>query len=371
MECKHFGICGSCNFYNESYEEQLKIKEHKLKSELAPFYQGSIEVYNSPASNFRSRAEFRIWHEEGKAFYAMTNLDKNGIVKLEECPKVAPPIEEKMWEMLHLVNSSKLLSFKLFSIEFLASNLSEVLVTLIYHKKLDEDWQKEARGLEAKLDILIIGRSKAQKLVLTKESVIQMFEIEDRSYWYTYMDGGFIQPNASVNAKMITWACKQASTIQGRDMFESYCGLGNFTIPLSRYFSKILAAEVSKKSIQNAKENCKANKIDNISFVRLSSEEMSEALARKRVFHRLEGVDLDSYDFNLALVDPPRAGLDSDTLQLIAGMEHIIYISCNVATLTRDLEELCRTHEVVSAAMFDQFAYSTHMESGVFLKIKP
>ena len=280
----------------------------------------------------------------------------------------APPIEEKMWEMLSLINSSKLLSFKLFSIEFLASNLGEVLVTLIYHKKLDEDWQKEARGLEAKLDILIIGRSKAQKLVLTKESVIQMLEIEDQSYWYTYMDGGFIQPNASVNAKMIIWACKQASTIQGRDMFESYCGLGNFTIPLSRYFSKVLAAEVSKKSIQNAKENCKANKIDNISFVRLSSEEMSEALARKRVFHRLEGVDLDSYDFNLALVDPPRAGLDSDTLKLISTIEHIIYISCNVATLARDLEELCRTHEVVSAAMFDQFAYSTHMESGVFLK---
>ena len=371
MECKHFGACGSCNFYGKSYEKQLSFKEDKLKSGLKSFYGGDVEVFSSPELHFRSRAEFRIWHEEGKAFYAMTNLEKNGIVKLEECPKVVRSIEEKMWEMLRLINSSKLLSFKLFSVEFLASDLGEVLVTLIYHKRLDEDWKKEASGLEAKLDILVIGRSKAQKIVLTKDSVIQMLEIEGKNYWYTYMDGGFTQPNTSVNTKMIEWACKQVKKIEPKDMFESYCGLGNFTIPLSTYFDKVLAAEISKKSIQNAKENCKTNKIENITFARLSSEEMSEALSGKREFNRLKDIDLDSYDFNLALVDPPRAGLDSDTLKLIATMEHIIYISCNPETLQRDLLELSKTHEIVNAAMFDQFAYSTHMESGVFLKIKP
>jgi tRNA (uracil-5-)-methyltransferase len=79
-------------------------------------------------------------------------------------------------------------------------------------------------------------------------------------------------------------------------------------------------------------------------------------------------VDLEHYDFRCVLVDPPRAGLDEGTIGLISGMEYIIYISCNPQTLARDLETLTRTHEVMEAAMFDQFPHTEHVESGVFLR---
>ena len=167
---------------------------------------------------------------------------------------------------------------------------------------------------------------------------------------------------------MIEWAIKQAKKVGYGDFLESYCGLGNFTIPLSKYFDKVLATEISKLSIKSAKENCVLNGVENIEFIRLSSEEMTQALNRVREFRRLEGINLDSYNFSTVLVDPPRAGLDSDTINLISNTPNIIYISCNPQTLARDLEILTQTHTIKDSAIFDQFPHTHHIESGVFLE---
>lgn len=368
MYCKHFGECGSCGLYELSYDEQLVRKTQRVKELLLPVYDGEITTFNSPQSHYRARAEFRVWHNGDKCDYAMSNITKNGVVMINECPKVIAPIENRMWEMLKLINTSKLLSHKLFGVEFLASTLDEVLVTLLYHKKLDDDWLKEAKGLEAKLDVSIIGRSKGQKLTLSKESVNERLVIEDKNFWYMHYEGGFTQPNPFVNTQMISWAKGKAKSIGYGDLLESYCGLGNFTLPLSDCFSKVLATEVSKRSIYNALENCELNSIQNINFIRLSSEEMTQALGKKREFNRLRDIDLDSYDFSCVLVDPPRAGLDHDTIKLISNIEHIIYISCNPDTLARDMAVLSQTHETLDAAIFDQFPHTEHIESGVFLK---
>ncbi len=166
---------------------------------------------------------------------------------------------------------------------------------------------------------------------------------------------------------MIEWAIKQAKKVGYGDFLESYCGLGNFTLPLSHYFNKVLATEISKGSIKAALENCVLNGVENITFARLASEEMTEALNGKREFNRLREIDLKSYSFSTVLVDPPRAGLDKGTMELISKIENIIYISCNPETLARDLETLTQTHHVVEAAMYDQFPHTPHVESGVFL----
>jgi tRNA (uracil-5-)-methyltransferase len=115
-------------------------------------------------------------------------------------------------------------------------------------------------------------------------------------------------------------------------------------------------------------ENCARNGIENITFARLASEEMTEALNGVREFSRLKGIDLESYNFSTVLVDPPRAGLDEGTIALISNIENIIYVSCNPETLARDLETLTKTHSVATAAIFDQFPHTEHIESGVLLK---
>ncbi len=366
MNCSHFGKCGACNLYDKAYQEALKWKENHLKGLLEPFYQGEIKLFESPKSGHRARAEFKIWHKGERAFYAMTNLEKSGVELLDECPKVIDSIKELQYRLLEEINHNKLLKEKLFSIEFLGTTTNELLVTMIYHKRLEDEWIQEAKRLEEKFGIFIIGRSRKQKIVLSQEYVIEKLTIKDKDYIYKYYEGGFTQPNPFINQKMIEWAIDVASKEQ--DFLELYCGLGNFTIPMSRYYEKVLATEISKNSIKAAKENCILNSIENIEFVRMDASDTAKALEGVREFRRLKDIDIKKYQFDTVLVDPPRAGLDSITRELIQKFKNIIYISCNPLTLARDLEELSKTHKVIKAALFDQFPYTKHIESGVYLE---
>ena len=92
------------------------------------------------------------------------------------------------------------------------------------------------------------------------------------------------------------------------DLLELYCGNGNFTAVLAQHFKSVLATEISKISVRSAETNFTHNKVDNVSVVRMSSEEFTQALNGERPFRRLKDIDLDSYNFSTIFVDPPRAG---------------------------------------------------------------
>jgi tRNA (uracil-5-)-methyltransferase len=188
----------------------------------------------------------------------------------------------------------------------------------------------------------------------------------NKEYIYKIEENSFLQPNTKVNEKMIAWV-KENSSGFGGDFLELYCGHGNFTLPLSENFDKVLATEVSKASIRAALENVSINDIKNITFVRLSSEELSCALNGEREFRRLKDINIKKYNFKTVFVDPPRAGVDKKTLELLQRFDNIIYISCNPLTLKRDLEILTKTHKVEKFSIFDQFAYTNHMECGIIL----
>ena len=368
MNCKHFGSCGSCNLYNLNYIDELNLKKERILELFKRFELEDIKIFPSKEINYRARAEFRIWHSNDKIYYAMGNLNRDGVILIEECPKVIEAIKSIMWRLKDLIESSKILKDKLFSIEFLSVNSGNVLTTLIYHKKLNGIWEEEAKELERELNIYIIGRSRKQRVVLSQDFLIQNLTIRDIEYRYRYYELGFTQPNPYINQKMVEWTIDMVKSIKEGELLETYCGLGNFTIPLSKYFKRVLATEISKSSIKSAKENCKLNGVDNIEFVRLSASELTQALKGEREFRRLKDIDLDSYNFSTILVDPPRGGLDKDSLDLVSKFDNIIYISCNPKTLKRDLETIIKTHNIKNYALFDQFPHTEHIESGVFLR---
>ena len=168
---------------------------------------------------------------------------------------------------------------------------------------------------------------------------------------------------------MIEWACEQATGQRG-DLLELYCGNGNFTLPLSGHFEHVIATELSKASIRAARENIEDNRVDNVHMIRLSAEEVTQAIAGERPFRRLAELPRSLAEFKLdtLFVDPPRAGLDKRTERMAAGFDSILYISCNPNTLADNLRHLCQTHRIEAFAQFDQFPYTDHMECGVFLR---
>jgi len=370
MDCNYFGICGSCTLGGQPYEAQLNKKVAIEKKRFENFWNNKIDIIKSSDGAFRNRAEFRIWrtfdqNDNATYSYAMNDTNKKTL-PIISCSIVSQSIATLMPKLLEQIQNNEILNQKLFSCEFLSSTTNDILVTLIYHTKLDQTWIDEAKKIENKLNIKIIGRSRKQKLIISEDFINEQLNIQHSTFYIKYQEGGFTQPNQYVNRQMISWVLNNIDAKD--DLCELYCGGGNFTIPLSKKFNKVLATEISKTSIKSAKINCELNNINNIAFIRMSSEEFVEAKNKVRKFTRLKDIDLDSYKFSTLFLDPPRAGLDETTTKLAQNFEQIIYISCNPETLHRDLEVLTQTHHIEKFALFDQFAYSNHIESGVILK---
>lgn len=365
MECNYFGKCGSCTLHEMSYEDQLLFKLEQTRSEFGEFFDKEVEIFASKQKHFRARAEFRIYHSDGKISYAMNGRVKGEIVPIDECLIVDRAIYDLMPKLLSRLQDLKV-EQRLFGIEFLSSSRGEVTVTLLYHKKVDEQMQSILSRLADELSISIIARSRGERVVFGRDHIVEELIVDGKKYYYKQIEASFTQPNRGVNEQMISWSLKDLKFCDA-DLLELYCGAGNFTIPFASRFANILATEISKSSIAAAKANLLLNGVHNTQFARLSSEELRSALLRERAFKRLEGVDLAKFNLMTLFVDPPRSGLDPKTLEFASGFSQVIYISCNPATLKRDLEVLCKTHSVVSMAIFDQFAHTNHLEMGVKL----
>lgn len=327
-------------------------------------------VFTSPKTHYRMRAEFRIWHDEERLNYVMFKKESpKEPVEIHDFPIASKIITELMPRLRDKLQMNEELRRKLFQVEFLSTTTGDMLVSLLYHKRLDENWSIEAAKLSGELNIKIIGRARKQKFVIGDDFVTEKLTIDKHEYKYRQFENAFTQPNAAINVEMINWALSCCDNIGG-DLLELYCGNGNFTIPLAAKFNKVLATEISKSSVAAANHNCQENSVENITMLRMSSEEFTSAWNKEREYRRLKDIDLDSFDLKTILVDPPRAGLDNDTLKLAQRFDNILYISCNPQTLADNLAILSKSHTIVKTAFFDQFPYTQHLESGVLLQRK-
>jgi tRNA (uracil-5-)-methyltransferase len=351
----------------DQYPQQLDAKAEKIRQQFAEFKPPALQIFSSPSLQFRMRAEFKIWHQDDDSYFAMFNREQpKQPVRIDNFSIGAALIQQLMQSLLTAIKGSPILRHKLFQVEFLTTLSGEALVTMIYHKALDEHWQQLAEQLQQQLNINIIGRSKKQRLVLNTDFVTEQLQVNGQRYDFQQVENSFTQPNATVNQKMLSWALENSKT-QGGDLLELYCGNGNFTVVLAQNFSRVLATEISKTSVKSAHYNFALNQVNNVTVVRMSSEDISSALAGERQFRRLQDVDLEQYQFSTVLVDPPRAGLDSLTESLVCRFEHILYISCNPDTLHANLKTICNSHRIEKFAIFDQFPYTDHIECGVML----
>ncbi len=349
------------------YAAQLAEKQARLQALLAPFAAPEPEVFDSPATHYRLRAEFRLWREDGQRHYAMFEGDKHTPVLIEQFPVASQRINALMPQLKAAWQGSEVLSHKLFQVEFLTTRKGDALITLCYHRPIDAAWQAEAERLAAQLGVSLIGRSRGKRIVIGKDYVEEELTVAGRLFRYRQPEGAFTQPNGVVCEKMLNWAY-DALGERDDDLLELYCGNGNFTLPLATRVRRVLATEISKTSVNAALANIEDNGIGNIALVRLSAEELTQALNEVRPFRRLAGIDLKGYEFGSVFVDPPRAGMDPDTCELTRRFERILYISCNPETLAQNIAQLNDTHRIVRCALFDQFPWTHHMESGVLLE---
>ena len=333
-------------------------KLSKFCNELSNHTDIKPEIYLSPATGYRARTEFGF----SKNYFTMVSHKHKIYMDQSSIPH--PSIQKLMPNLLSKINKSEIIKKKLFQVNFRTSG-TKVLATLIYHKPLEEEWIQAAKNIQdSLLNISIIGRSKKQKVIIGEEDLELLCNYANSSFKILQNDSVFFQPNFYLYSLMISFITKQLE--DPRDLLELYCGCGGFTLPLASKFNKVFATENNRHSIRLLKESIKLNNLSNIQTARLSDDETASALANERPFRRLENIDMQSYEFSHILVDPPRAGLSTETIKLSKQFKNMIYISCNPETFLRDMVKVNR--KIESIGIFDQFANTQHLEVVALLK---
>lgn len=358
----------------EDYDAQLAEKVSRLETMMTPFAAPDVEVFRSPVSHYRMRAEFRLWHDGDDIYHIIFDQQTRERIRVDQFPAASQLINQLMPKMIAAIRDNRILRHKLFQIDYLSTLSNQIVISLLYHRKLDDEWQQAAAALRDQLraeglDVQLIGRATKTKICLDRDYVDECLPVAGREIIYRQVENSFTQPNAAMNIQMLEWALDVTQDSQG-DLLELYCGNGNFSLALARNFRRVLATEIAKPSVASAQYNIAVNQIDNVQIIRMAAEEFTQAMNGVRSFNRLEGIDLTSYECETIFVDPPRSGLDEETVKMVQAYPRILYISCNPQTLSDNLQTLAETHDVTRLALFDQFPYTHHMECGVLLTRK-
>ena len=312
------------------------------------------------------RAEFRVWHQGEHCQYRI--FGECGPEPVRKFPIATRKINTLMEQLATTLQGCKELRRKLFQVNFKSAlGSDETMISLIYHRRLDSAWEAAARKLATVTGSNIVGRSRGQQCLVGTDYITESLTIDGTRYSWRQPENCFSQPNAATNRCMLEWAGNIARQIDGGDLLELYCGYGNFTAVLARYYTRALATESTANALRTARENLATNGIGNVSLARLHAHEVCNALDGQRPFRRLAEIDLAGFRFSTILVDPPRSGLDAQSCHLLSRFPHAIYFSCNPETMVRDLRKLpaIRIREL---ALFDQFPYTEHCECAVGLE---
>ena len=159
---------------NTGYQAQLNEKIARMNQSFAEFTPPKLEVFASPAKHYRMRAEFRVWHQDDDMYYVMFDQQTKQRYRVDSFPVASVLINELMPRLLNELKPSKILRHKLFQVDFLSTLSGEILISLLYHRQLDEEWQKHAQALKEKLNakgyqLNLIGRARKQKILIDKE----------------------------------------------------------------------------------------------------------------------------------------------------------------------------------------------------------
>ena len=255
-------------------------------------YDDKVVINLSPSTSFRSRCEFSY----EKNHYVMH--DVNGKIYIKTFKDASLDIQNLMPVLLKRINENNEINHKLFQVNFRSNQHNKIMVTMIYHKIIDESLINLVNQISEDLKVNIIIRSKNYKYETKGLYLDDSLIYKNLKIYQT--DNTFTQSNKYLVDKMIF---KVIDFIENPDdLLELYCGIGTFTIPLSFIFNKVLATENNRNSIKCLNKSLKENNISNIHNARLSSDEVSE-LFKGKFFNRMNSKSISDFNFSHILLD--------------------------------------------------------------------
>ncbi len=348
------GACGGCQFQYISYAEQVEMKQQVLTDALRRI--GNVIVtLDAPITsedaiwNYRFRGQFKV--ENGLiGFYKEKS---NEIIDTDYSPLMIEPINEALKGVRTAMATQPELFRDIQEIQIsygdgayasVRANPSARHEQLFWDSLADLLLECCFEGIFIKTgrDLLKYGQ---QYLVLPLDGMT-----------YTTSPAGFFQSNWKLNQIMVDFIKDKLQPLSEKRVLDLFSGAGNFSLPLTQDADEIIAVEENPFSVEDGKRNLQLNRVQNMRFYRAAAETY----------------DIKKYSpFNIAIVDPPRAGLSPRIVENLiqAHPDIIVYISCNPSTLARDIKRLAGTYKIESLHMVDLFPQTYHIEALSFLTL--
>jgi len=391
--CSHFGQCGGCSHQHLSYERQLIEKENQVREALRRIGNLSVpSIYPvSPSPQifeYRNKMEFSFsrsqwlpretWNKQNKAeaeglflgLHARGFYDK--VVDIDRChlmPALCSDILKTVRRIAQqsgrpVYSTRDHLGFWRYLVIRHFSGSNELMVNVItsgYDPRVAQQL-KEGLGSDfPEISSLVYGTSEnrssvaqtdqehllAGKKTLTASLGGRRFEVSS---------GSFFQTNTAGAQELFELVAKEADLAPGETVYDLYCGAGTFSIYLSGRGAKFIGFESVPSAVEDARRNKALNEADDCQFV---PGDLRDTLSnRDSLTERFGRPDV-------MIIDPPRAGMQPKTLSAVLQLlpERIVHISCNPATLARDLGILCANdYRLVTVRPVDMFPHTPHVE---------
>ncbi|HBL22483.1 MAG TPA: tRNA (uridine(54)-C5)-methyltransferase TrmA, partial [Alteromonas mediterranea] len=171
----------------QRYQAQLDEKVDRLSALLSPFNAPKTSVYPSQPTHYRMRAEFRVWHEGDDLFHIMFDQETKEKYRVDSFPPACKTINDAMEKLLNEVRPNEILRKKLFQIDYLSALSGELVISLLYHRQLDDEWEAAAKSLKSTLEthfpkVNIIGRARKQKRIIDNDFVIERLPVKGNEF---------------------------------------------------------------------------------------------------------------------------------------------------------------------------------------------
>ena len=357
--CPYFQRCGGCHYQHASYEHQLEIKAAILKENLRRIAKLELpidlSIHPSPALNYRNRTRLRVQTSEFALGYY--KFGSHELLPVEQCPISSPLINRAIGGFWELGRAGKLPT-GIQEIEFFANADDSQLLVEAYVASDDDSiarWAGEVRaGFPEIAGVVVFRNAMRAGMQPERLAVSGAEEINYRTARANYRvsAGSFFQTNRHLTDELVEIVTQGRS---GRTALDLYAGVGLFSSVLNREFERVIAVESSPTSHADLLYNSPSN----VKAVRATTEQYLNKFGGK-------------LKIDLVVVDPPRSGLGEGVIRgLVAlGPPRITYVSCDPATLARDLRALTSGgYRLEKAHLVDLFPQTYHLES-VFQLVK-
>lgn len=372
--CKYFGTCGGCHLMDIDYNTQLALKKEVIQDQLKRIAKVETEVKDTIPSDleygYRSKMEFAFGFKDGKVLLGLKRRNSSEVVSINECPISPNSFNKALAVVPEIVETTKV---KIYNPLRRTGTLKHLVLRFSHsHNQTmaifvtKTETFREARDIRAlllrkvpQINSIIHAMNSSDTVVLRGPYKTLygsgVLEVEMDYEKFQIPPTAFFQINHHITNKMIEHVVKGLQLEGNEVVLDLYAGIGTFTIRLAMLSKFVTAVESSHISVKAGRANANINSLRNVKFEEADVEEFLKSC--------------DSF-VDIVVLDPPRTGAGKTVCQKLLELKprKIAYISCDPATLARDLAILKELYEIESVQPFDMFPQTYHVETVVLLK---